>query len=44
MSSKEERERLTGEGDNIKCIDFRFERRQLVEFRKRRRQDVIQEW
>ena len=37
---KEESERLTGEGDQIKFIDLRFERRQVVAFRKaRRRQD-----
>ena len=38
---KEEGERLRGEGDQIKFIDLRFERWQVVRFRKaRRRQDV----
>ena len=38
---KEESERLRGEGDQIKFIDLRFERWQVVRFRKaRRRQDV----
>ena len=38
---KEEDERLRGEGDQIKFIDFRYERWQVVGFRKaRRRQDV----
>ena len=38
---KEESERLRGEGDKIKFIDFGFERWQVVGFRKtRRRQDV----
>ena len=43
-STKEERregERLRGEGDQIKFIDLRFERWQVVRFRKARgRQDV----
>ena len=40
---KEESERLRGEGDKIKFIDLRFERWQVVRFRKaRRRQDVPQ--
>ena len=37
---KEESERLRGEGDQIKFIDFRFERWQAVRFRKARRQGV----
>ena len=37
---KEESERLRGEGDQIKFIDLRFERWQVVRFRKARRQDV----
>ena len=38
---KEERERLRGERDQIKFIDPRFERWQVVRFRKaRRKQDV----
>ena len=38
---KEKRENLTGEGHNIKFIDLRFERGQVVGFGKgRRRQDV----
>ena len=38
---KKESERLRGEGDQIKFIDFRLERWQLVGFRKARsRQDV----
>ena len=38
---KEESERLRGERDHIKFIDLRFERWQVVRFRKaRRRQDV----
>ena len=38
---KVERERLRGEGDEIKFIDLLFERRQVVGFRKARRwQDV----
>ena len=40
---KEESERLRGERDQIKFIDLRFERRQVVRFRKaRRRQEVPQ--
>ena len=38
---KEENERLRGERDQIKFIHLRFERWQVVRFRKaRRRQDV----
>ena len=38
---KEESERLRGERDQIKFIDLRFERWQVVGFRKeRRKQDV----
>ena len=37
---KEESERLRGERDQIKFIDLRFERWQVVGFRKARRQDV----
>ena len=38
---KEKSERLRGEGDQIKFIDLRLERWQVVRFRKaRRRQDV----
>ena len=38
---KEESERLRGERDQIKFTDLRFERWQVVRFRKaRRRQDV----
>ena len=37
---KEERERLRGEGDQVRFIDLRFERRQVVGPRKSRRQDV----
>ena len=38
---KEESERLRGERGQIKFIDLRFERWQVVRFRKaRRRQDV----
>ena len=38
---KEESERLRGERDHIKFIDIRFERWQVVRFRKARgRQDV----
>ena len=40
---KEESERLRGERDQIKFIELRCERRQVVRFRKaRRRQDVPQ--
>ena len=40
---KEESEKLRGEGDQIKFIDLRFLRRQVVRFRKaRRRQEVPQ--
>ena len=40
---KEESEKLRGERDQIKLIDLRFERRQVLRFRKeRRRQDVPQ--
>ena len=38
---KKEGDRLTGERDKIKLIDLRFERWQVVGFRKgRRRQDI----
>ena len=37
---KEESERLRGERDQIKLIDLRFERWQVVRCRKARRQDV----
>ena len=38
---KEESEKLRGEGDQLKFIDLRFQRWQVVRFRKaRRRQDV----
>ena len=38
---KEESERLRGERDQIKCIYLRFEKWQVLRFRKaRRRQDV----
>ena len=38
---EEERGRLKGKRDQIKFIDFRFERWQVARFRKgRRRQDV----
>ena len=38
---KEENEKLRGEGDQIKFIDLRFERWQVVGLRKaRKRQDV----
>ena len=38
---KEESERLRGERDQIKFIDLRFERWQVVGFRRaRRRQDI----
>ena len=38
---KEESKRLRGERDKIKSIDLRFERWQVVRFRRaRRRQDV----
>ena len=38
---REESEKLRGEGDQIKFIDLRFERRQVVRFRKaRKRQNV----
>ena len=40
---KEESERLRGEKDQIKFIDLRFERWQVLRFRKaRRRQEVPQ--
>ena len=39
---KEESERLRGERDQIKFIDLRFKRWQVVRFRRaRRRQDVL---
>ena len=37
---KEESERLRGERDQIKFIDLRFDRKQVVRLRKARRQDV----
>ena len=37
---EEESEKLRGERDQIKLIDLRFERWQVVGFRKARRQDV----
>ena len=37
---KEKSERLRGEGEKIKPIDFRYERWKVVGFRKGRRQDV----
>ena len=38
---KEESDRLRGERDQIKFVDLRFERWQVVRFRKaRRREDV----
>ena len=38
---KEESERLSGERDQVKFIDIRFERRQVVRFMKARRQDGL---
>ena len=40
--TKEESERLRGEGDQIKFIDVRFGRWQIVGLRKGRRHDVPQ--
>ena len=41
QGKKEESERLRGDGDQIKFVDFRFERWQIVGRRKGgRRQDV----
>ena len=37
---KEESEKLRGERNQIKFIDLRFDRRQVVRFRKATRQDV----
>ena len=37
---KEESERIRGKRDQIKFIDLRFERWQVVTLRKARRQDV----
>ena len=37
---KEVSERLRGDGDQIKFIDPRFERGQVLAFRKARRQDI----
>ena len=37
---KEESKRLRGDRDQIKFTDLRFERWQVVRFRKARRQDV----
>ena len=39
---KEESERLRGEGDQTKFIDLRFERWQVVRFRKAKRRQYIQ--
>ena len=39
---KEENERLRGVGDQIKFIDLRFERWQVVGFRKARRRHNIE--
>ena len=38
---KEESERLRGEGDQITFIDLRFERWQVVGFKKGRTNDVL---
>ena len=38
--NKEKSERLRGEVDQIKFINLRFKRRQVVGFRKGRRQDI----
>ena len=38
---KKESKRQRSEGDQIKFIDFRFERWQVVGFRKARRQNVL---
>ena len=38
--NKEESERLREEKDQIKFVDLRYERWQVVRFRKARRQDV----
>ena len=46
QTKKEESQRLRGEGDQIKFIDLRFERWQVVRLGKirkaRRRQEVLQ--
>ena len=39
--TKEESESLRGEGDQIKFIDLRFERGQVIRFRKARRRQGI---
>ena len=39
LRKKEESEKLRGERDQIKFIDLRFERWQVVRLRKGRRQD-----
>ena len=38
---KEEREKLSGQGDQIKLIDLRFERWQVVRLRKERRRQYV---
>ena len=38
---KENSERLRGEGDQIKFIGFGFEKRQVVGFRKERKQELL---
>ena len=38
---KEESERLRGEGDQVKFIDLRFERWQVVRFRKARGRQAV---
>ena len=40
LRETEESEWLRGEGDAIQFVDLRFERCQVVAFRKGRRQDV----
>ena len=40
QTKKEESEKLRGESDQIKFVDLRFERWQVVRFRKARRQEV----
>ena len=40
LRKKEENERLRGVRDQIKFIDLRFERWQVIRFKKARRQDV----
>ena len=41
QSKKEESERLRGQGAKIKFIDLRFERWQVVRFRKGRRRKEV---